>query len=416
MTRAAAGDGSALLVLERSAFLGGISEEPDRLTRRFATEALAHAGEVVAGWLREAGMSVRRDNVGNVVGRYDADRAGRRTLIVGSHLDSVRDAGRFDGPLGVLVGIAAVERLHARGQRLPFAVEVIGFADEEGVRFGTAYLGSKVVAGRFDMDYLRLTDEDGVTMADAIREAGGIPESLAADAWSGSGALGYCEVHIEQGPLLEAEGLPVGVVSTIAGQSRLRVTLSGEAGHAGTVPMELRRDALTGAAELVLAAESTARDEPGLVATVGELAVSPGAGNVVPGRVTLSLDVRHGDDTVRERACARLREQAEAIAAGRGLESEWRALQETPAVPTSPELSGLLERAVEELGLPVRRLTSGAGHDAVIMADLAPIAMLFVRCAGGISHNPAESVTEDDVAVAIDVLSRILELLAEVES
>jgi len=416
MTRAGAGHGSALLVLERSALLGGISEEPDRLTRRFATEALAHAGEVVAVWLREAGMSVRRDNAGNVVGRYDADRTGRRTLIVGSHLDSVRDAGRFDGPLGVLVGIAAVERLHARGQRLPFAVEVIGFADEEGVRFGTAYLGSKVVAGRFDMDYLRLTDEDGVTMADAIREAGGIPESLAADAWSGSGALGYCEVHIEQGPLLEAEGLPVGVVSTIAGQSRLRVTLSGEAGHAGTVPMELRRDALTGAAELVLAAESTARDEPGLVATVGELAVSPGAGNVVPGRVTLSLDVRHGDDTVRERACARLREQAEAIAAGRGLESEWRALQETPAVPTSLELSGLLERAVEELGLPVRRLTSGAGHDAVIMADLAPIAMLFVRCAGGISHNPAESVTEDDVAVAIDVLSRILELLAEVES
>src|SRR3990170_2301735 len=300
MTRAAAGDGSALLVLERSAFLGGISEEPDRLTRRFATEALAHAGEVVAVWLREAGMAGGRGKAGNVGGRHGAGRPGG-------------------------------------GQRLPFAVEVIGVADEEGVRFGTAYLGSKVVAGRFDMDYLRLTDEDGVTMAEAITAAGGDPGALAGDAWSGAGLLGYWELHIEQGPVLEAEGLPVGVVSAIAGRSRIRVTLSGEAGHAGTVPMELRRDALAGAAELVLAAEAAARDEPGLVATVGELAVAPGAAKVVPGGGTLSLDVRHADDAARERACALLRAQVEALAAERRLGIEWRVLQEAAAVATSPE-------------------------------------------------------------------------------
>ena len=408
----ASGSGSARLVLERCAVLGGISEEPGRLTRRFATEALARAGDEVAGWMREAGMSVRRDNAGNVIGRYDAGAAGARTLVLGSHLDSVRDAGRYDGPLGVLAGIAIVERLAARGEPPAFAVEVAGFADEEGVRFGTAYLGSRVVAGRFDPDYLRLTDEDGVTMAEAIAAAGGDPGALAGDAWSGAGLLGYCELHIEQGPVLEAEGLPVGVVSAIAGQSRIRATLSGEAGHAGTVPMELRRDALAGAAELVLAAEAAARAEHGLVATVGELAVAPGAANVVPGSVTLSLDVRHADDAARERACALLRARAEAIAAERRLGIEWRVLQETAAVATSPELTALLERAIAEQGLAVRRLTSGAGHDAAVMAGLAPVAMLFVRCSGGISHNPAESVAEDDVAVALDVLGRAVDLLA----
>jgi hydantoinase/carbamoylase family amidase len=408
----ASGNGSAQLVLERCAALGGISEEPGRLTRRFATEALARAGEEVAGWMREAGMAVRSDNAGNVIGRYDAEVAGAPTLLLGSHLDTVRDAGRYDGPLGVLAGIAVVERLAARGEPPAFAVEVVGFADEEGLRFGTAYLGSKVVAGHFDLECLQLTDEDGVTMAEAITAAGGDPGALAGDAWSGAGLLGYWELHIEQGPVLEAEGLPVGVVSAIAGQSRIRVTLSGEAGHAGTVPMELRRDALSGAAELVLAAEAAARGEQGLVATVGELAVAPGAANVVPGGVTLSLDVRHADDDARQRGCAVLRARAEAIAAERRLGIEWRVLQETAAVATSPELTGLLEQAIAEQGLPARRLTSGAGHDAVVMAGLAPVAMLFVRCAGGVSHNPAESVAEDDVAVALDVLSRAVDLLA----
>jgi allantoate deiminase len=400
---------SAALVLERADRLAACTEEPGRLTRRFATPALAAAGDLVVGWMREAGMSAWRDAIGNVVGRWEPPGgAAAGTVVLGSHLDTVRDAGRYDGMLGVLVALAGVERL--RDAR--FAVEVYAFADEEGVRYGTAYLGSSVVAGTFDPAALERADTDGVTMRDAIAAFGGDPTALAGARRDPSDLLAYVEVHIEQGPVLEAEDLPVGVVTGIAGQTRAEVSFAGVAGHAGTVPMPLRRDALAAAAELVAAAEARARATDGLVATVGELSVEPGASNVIPGRATLSLDVRHLDDATREAAVAEVRERAGAIAAARGVELEWTDVQATGAVACAPALMAELEAAVGDAGVRVARLPSGAGHDAAVMSRLCDVAMLFVRCAGGISHNPAESVTAEDVAVAIDVTGRLLDRLA----
>jgi allantoate deiminase len=398
--------------MERCDVLAGFSEEPGRLTRRFATPALRQASDALVGWMRAAGMDVRRDNIGNLIGRYQADRSGAKTLLLGSHLDSVRDAGRYDGPLGVLVALACVERLHDRGQRLPFAIEVLAFADEEGVRYRTAYLGSQVVAGRFDPAQLALVDADGVTMAEAIGAFGGDPGSLAGDARSGGDLLGYCEVHIEQGPVLEARGYPVGVVTAIAGQSRFAITFMGVAGHAGTVPMDLRHDALVGAAEFIGWANMYARHEPGLVATVGQIDAYPNVSNVIPGRVTISLDVRHQDDAQCTKAIERLRARSGEIAAASGIEVIWDLVQENRSVPCSNELIQRLAQAIESLGHPVWRLPSGAGHDGVMLSSLTPIAMLFVRCKDGISHNPAESVAEEDVAVVVEVLSQFLELLA----
>jgi len=401
---------TAALVLGRADRLAACTEEPGRLTRRFATPALAQAGDLVCEWMRAAGMDARRDAIGNVIGRREPARGGSAgTVMLGSHLDTVVDAGRYDGMLGVLVALACVERL---GDDLPFAVEVYAFADEEGVRYGTAYLGSSVVAGAFDPAALQRRDADGVTMADAIEAVGGEPGALAAARRDAADLLGYVEVHIEQGPMLEAEDLPVGVVTGIAGQTRAEVAFTGVAGHAGTVPMALRRDALVAAAGWIVAVEAQAGTTEGLVATVGELRVEPGASNVIPARAALSLDVRHLDDTAREAALAALRDRAEAIAAARGVAADWAEVQATPAVACSPALAGELEAAVEAAGVRIARLPSGAGHDAAVMSRLCDVAMLFVRCAGGISHNPAEAVTAGDVAVAIDVTSRLLDRLA----
>ena len=351
-------------------------------------------------------MTVSRDNIGNLRGRYMGE--GRSTLLLGSHLDSVRDAGKYDGPLGVLVAIAAVQRLHDAGRRLPFAIEVLVFADEEGLRYGSTYLGSRAMAGHFNLADMERRDAGGISMSDAIRAFGGDPDRIAEDVLSPDGLAGYIEVHIEQGPVLEARGLAVGVVSAIAGQDRMRITFTGEAGHAGTVPVEQRRDALVVAAMFVVAVEQEARRRPGLVATVGQLEVHPGASNVIPGRVDLTLDVRHANDTVRLEASQRMIEDAHTLAEGRGLAVDVRPVSERAAVSCSPRMIALLREAI---GPDAVELASGAGHDGVYIAELTEIGMLFVRCKGGISHNPAESVSEADVAVAIEVLSRFLELL-----
>jgi allantoate deiminase len=400
--------------MERCELLGGISEEPGLLVRPYGSRAMREVNDVVSGWMREAGMTPRRDGIGNLIGRYEG--TGDRTLILGSHLDTVRDAGKYDGPLGVLIALACVQRLHDRDERLPYAVEVVAFADEEGLRFGTTYLGSSVYAGAFDGDLLDLEDGKGVTLSEAVSAFGGEPEALVRDARGSEDLLGYCEVHIEQGPVLEREDLPVGVVSAITGQSRVRAGFVGEAGHAGTVPMEERRDALCAAAEFVLEVESAARAEPGAVATVGEISALPGASNVIPGEAEHALDLRHPDDAVRERLRERLERRAAEIAASRGCEHRWQVRQETSAVPADPELGALLEEAIEDSGLRVLRLPSGAGHDAAQVAALTPAAMLFVRCEAGISHNPAESVTREDVEAAIEVTGRFLELVAEAGS
>ena len=402
---------NAKVVMERCDLLGQISEEEDLLVRPYGTEAMRRVNRLVAYWMRAAGMSTKQDAIGNLIGRYEG--TGEETLVLASHLDSVRDAGRYDGPLGVMVALACVERLHERGERLPFAVEVVGFADEEGLRFGTTYLGSSVYAGIFDEKLLGYTDPTGVTLADAVRDFGGDPGALAGAGRDGGDLIGYCEVHMEQGPVLERLGEPVGIVTGITGESSVKIEFLGAAGHAGTVPMEGRKDALCAAAEFVLAVEETAREEPGMVATVGHLSVHPSAHNVIPGRVRLGLDLRHQEDPVRERALRKLRERATQTTAARGEECDWHVHQESRAAPTDPGLTALLERAVEELGYPIDRMPSGAGHDAAAVAAIAPIAMLFVRCHDGISHNPAESVQAEDAAVAVEVTSRFLELVAE---
>ena len=363
---------AAARVLERCAQLGGISEESDRLTRRFGTDAMRAANALVGGWMEEAGLAVREDEVGNLIGR----RGDGPVLMLGSHLDTVIDAGRYDGPLGVVVAIEAAERV-ARD------LEVAGFADEEGVRFGTAYLGSSALAGRFDLDWLELRDREGVRLGDLVR---GVPAAR-------DDVLGYVEVHIEQGPALERLDEPVGVVTAIAGQSHATLTFAGEAGHAGTVPMDARRDALAAAAEWVLAVEQAG-------GTVGRLEVEPGVRNVIPAAATVTLDLRDADDAARHVRLARLRDEAAAIARRRSVEVAWVDTGDVAAVAMDEGLSAAF-------GVDVR-LPCGAGHDAAMMAHIAPAAMLFVRCAGGISHNPAESVEEADVAVALDALERLL--------
>jgi allantoate deiminase len=400
-------------VMERCDLLGNISEEPGLLVRPYGSQAMREANNIVSGWMRAAGMSVRQDAIMNLIGRYEG--TGDKTLILGSHLDTVRDAGKYDGPLGIMVALACVEQLHDRSERLPFSVEVVAFADEEGLRFGTTFLGSSVYAGAFDGKRLSLEDKKGVTLRDAVRTFGGDPDALEGNGRSRDDLLGYCEVHIEQGPVLEQMDLPVGVVTAINGQSRIKVGFTGQAGHAGTVPMEGRRDALCAAAESVLEIESAAKREPEAVATVGEIKVFPGAINVIPAEATHSLDLRHPDDAARERLRDHLEWRAKEIAASRGCDYSWELTQETPAVPADPELSALLMKAVEDSGFPVHRLPSGAGHDAAQMAALTPMAMLFVRCKEGISHNPAESVKREDVGAAIEVLGRFLTLLAEGE-
>ena len=398
--------------MERCDALAAFTEEEGGLTRRFATPALSRASDAVAEWMTAAGMTVRGDAAGNVIGRYEGAGGGAGTLMLGSHLDTVRDAGRYDGALGVLVAIGAVAGLAARDRRLPYAIEVYAFSDEEGTRFGTAYLGSAAVAGRFEEAWLARRDGDGTSMAEALREYGCDPDALAGARRDGDDLLGYVEVHIEQGPVLEEADRPVGVVEAIAGQTRWDVELRGRAGHAGTVPMESRHDTLCAAAELVLAVEEAGRSRPGLVATVGELTVLPGAANVIPGTARLSIDARHADDDARTEPVVWRGSEADRIAARRGVELATEPRFEHRAVRCAPELVEALERAVSASGTPPLRLVSGAGHDAVQLASLAPVGMLFVRCAGGVSHDPAESVAEEDVAVALEVVGELLESLA----
>lgn len=406
-------DLSARIVMERCEILSSISEEADCLTRRFATPAMRKVNELVATWMRAAGMTVQVDAIGNIIGRYEAAIPEAKTLLLGSHLDTVRDAGKYDGPLGVMVALACVERLHQRGERLPFNIEVLGFADEEGLRYHTAYIGSRAAVGIFDASTLALRDDEDVTLAEAIRRAGGNPDLdvLHTSRWRREELLGYCEVHIEQGPVLEAHDLPVGVVSAISGQNRYALTFVGKAGHAGTVPMQLRQDALCAASEFILATESLARATSALVATVGKMTVRPGASNVIPGHIALSLDVRHPDGAVLEQACDQLYAKGEQIGWERGIEVNWQTVQKDQTIPCDFRLVQALGQAIERVGYPVFALPSGAGHDGVSLSKLTNIAMLFVRCKGGVSHHPDESVTVEDVEVALNVMDQFLQSL-----
>ncbi|MBY4899034.1 allantoate amidohydrolase [Cupriavidus sp. AU9028] len=397
-------------ILQWADELASHTEQPGMLTRTYLTPAHHGAAARIRDWMEQAGMTVRRDAAGNVIGRYEAERPGAPALMTGSHFDTVRDAGRYDGNLGVLLPIACIAQWHRQGRRFPFALEVVAFAEEEGVRFKATLLGSRAIAGTFDYAVLDNVDESGVTMREAIRLAGFDPQALPAAACPPQQMLAFVEVHIEQGPVLLNEGLPVGVVTAISGASRFLVELEGLAGHAGTVPMEMRRDAAMAAAEIGLYIERRCSGTPGLVGTVGQLQVPNGATNVVPGRAIFSIDIRAGEDALRQAAVQDVLAEIERVCARRGIRPEVRRTHEAASVPCAGWLREQWAQAIARQGLPVRQLPSGAGHDAMAIAAIADVAMLFVRCGnGGISHHPTETMTAQDADIAARVFRDFVE-------
>ncbi|MEM9352144.1 MAG: allantoate amidohydrolase [Planctomycetota bacterium] len=403
---------AAVRVMARCEEISLCTEEPGRVTRRFLAEPMHRVHGLLGGWMEEAGLSTRVDDAGNLVGRLTASPEAR-SLLVGSHLDSVPNGGRYDGVLGVLIALAAAEQCGA--ETLPFHLDIIGFSEEEGVRYSMPYLGSNAVAGRFDVNWFDRVDAQGVTLHQAITSFGLNPSGIASAAYDPERVIGYLEPHLEQGPVLDRAGLPVGVVDGIAGQSRIRIEFRGESGHAGTTPMEGRRDALVSAARFVEVVRQAGRNFDDLRATVGRIECAPNAPNVIPGAVRLSLDLRHKRDEPREAALEQILEAASGIAEE---ESTPLAILEElhqPAVAVGDELTELLADAVEECGLQRLSVSSGAGHDAVAMSAAFPVAMLFVRHPGAVSHHPDERVDEADVAVAIDVMTRFFRRLAEAE-
>jgi len=397
-------------IVSRINQLAAISETPAHLARIFLTREHRAAAELILTWMRSAAMAAHLDPIGNVCGRYEGDRPGLPCLMLGSHYDTVRDAGKWDGPLGLITAISCVAELAKRGRRLPFAIEVIGFADEEGVRFASTLLGSRAVAGTFDESALGAKDTAGISLREALIEFGLDPGHIGAAARTRRELLAYIELHIEQGPVLEAESLPVGVVTAIAGATRLAARLTGMAGHAGTVPMPLRRDALAGAAECIGAIEEFCRtDEGGLVGTVGYIHAMPGATNVIPGQVSFTIDIRAPTDAHRKRAVADIVRRIEAIAKRRKLALQLDVTHENRTVPCAPWLQQQVAQAIAAEGYRVFELPSGAGHDGMAMIDIADVGMVFVRCRGGISHHPDEHVELADADAGARVLLGLIE-------
>jgi len=400
----------AARVIERCRQIAACTEVPGETTRLFLSPPVRRVHALLTEWMQAASMSVRIDAAGNLRGLLPGPTAHAPRLVLGSHLDTVPNAGAFDGILGVVLGIAVAEEV--RGQSLPFSIEVIGFSEEEGVRFSTPFLGSLAVIGKLDAETLARADRNGVTIAEAIRIFG-LNLSELPNAALAAGSFAYLELHIEQGPLLESEGLPLGIVEAIAGQTRMTFVFEGRANHAGTTPMHLRRDALAAAAQWITEVEAYANEHTGLVATVGKIEAQPGAGNVVAARVTASLDVRHPNDDARTAAVRALVSAAELAAAKRGVKLATQTHLEQPAVPMDPHLTRLLESAAKKAQTPARRMPSGAGHDAMIVAQRLPAAMLFLRSPGGISHHPDETVLPNDVEAALNTAIEFLSLLRD---
>src|SRR4051812_28731405 len=395
--------------------LATISAEPGRLVRLFLTPEHRRAADLVAGWMRAAGLTVSEDSLGTVRGRFGE---AKRRLLIGSHIDTVIDAGKYDGPLGVIAGILAAEQFARAKAELPFGIDVLAFGDEEGSRFPVTLTSSSACAGVFDREELASADANGVTVAEALKAYGKDPKDIAAAAYRSDEAAGYVEVHIEQGPVLESRSEPLGIVTGIVGQVRLRVTVTGEAGHAGTVPMNLRHDAYAGAAEMALALEKIAGEHPedGMVGTVGRIEAVPGAVNIIPGRVLFTVDLRALTDALRLEATERFAAKAARIAKTRGLTVSIEPFHQIATAHCAPALQDALAAIVTELGHTPIRLPSGAGHDAQVMARLCPSAMLFVRCRGGISHNPAEYARPADIGLSVAALVRFIERFADTQT
>lgn len=394
------------------------SEDAGVLIRPFLTASHARALDLLADWMKQAGMTTRLDPIGNLISRYEGAGPNAPALLIGSHIDSVHDAGRYDGILGIMLGIETVSALNDAGRRLPFAIEVIAFGDEEGSRFPASMVCSRALGHGVDPASLALADERGVTLSQALTDFGLDPAKADQARRKPGDILAYLETHIEQGPVLEAEGLAVGTVTAIAAQLRMRATFKGMAGHAGTTPMRLRQDALAGAAEAILAVEKIATDgakdgESDLVGTVGRIVPLTGAFNVIVGGCEIGIDLRAGDREVRNAAAVKVCAELEAIAMRRGLTVEIAQVQDLSGCPCDPHLSDLLGVSLQGLGLPDYRLLSGAGHDAMVLGDLAPVCMLFIRTPGGISHNAAESVDPADAGIAAAAMIAFAEALAK---
>ena len=401
-------------VMARADELAAISETAEGLTRVYLSPQHLQANQQVARWMTQAGMTVWQDSVGNICGRYEGEQEGAPAILLGSHLDTVRNAGRYDGMLGVLTAIDVVENLHRQGLRLAKAIEIVGFCDEEGTRFGITLLGSRGLTGSWPESWLAQTDAQGISVAQAMAQAGLDPARVGLAARPTADIAGYLELHIEQGPCLEQAELALGVVEAINGARRLNCRFTGEAGHAGTVPMSQRRDALAAAAEWMVLIETTTRQHGGnLVATVGTLRCAPGAVNVIPGEVALTLDIRGPQDGPLDALLTTLLDAAQAIAARRHLRFAAEAFYHSAATACARRLQAGWTQAVTEVQGRSLSLPSGAGHDAIAIAERWPVGMLFVRCKGGVSHHPAESVTCQDVALAIAAFRRATRALAE---
>jgi allantoate deiminase len=396
-------------VVARCRKLARFSEDPGSTRRTFLSAPTRDCHREIAGWMTACGAEVKIDAAGNLRGSYAGAESDAPQLLLGSHLDTVPNAGAYDGVLGVVLAVALMEALDRR--RLPFGIEIVGFSEEEGVRFGTPFIGSRALTGRLDEKLLERKDSQGISVRTAIVEFGLNPREIPAAAL-GNDILGYVEFHVEQGPVLETLKRPLGVVESIAGQSRLEFTFVGRASHAGTTPMHLRYDAIAGAAEWITAVEREALKVPGLVATVGSIEARPGATNVIAGEARLTFDVRHGLDELRTRAVETLIREAEEIAKRRGLSVNQNVLLSQPAVAMDPFLIHEIEQAIRKTGCEPHRMVSGAGHDAMILAEKVPAAMIFLRTPGGISHDPAESVAIEDVAKAIECGLHLLDQLS----
>ncbi|CAK9884411.1 MAG: N-carbamoyl-L-amino-acid hydrolase [Candidatus Erwinia impunctatus] len=405
---------AAVRVMARCDELAAISETPDALTRVYLSPEHLRANQRVGEWMAEAGMRVWQDSVGNICGRYEGQTENAPAILLGSHLDTVRDAGRYDGMLGVLTAIEAVQALHQHQCRLPHAVEIVGFCDEEGTRFGITLLGSRGLTGSLPEHWLTQADTAGITVASALDSAGLESHAIANAARQAEEFTAYLELHIEQGPCLEQAGLALGVVTAINGARRLNCHFTGHAGHAGTVPMSQRQDALCAAAEWISFIErTTPAHDPHLVATVGTLQCLPGAVNVIPGEVALTLDIRGPEDDALAGLLAALLQEAEVIAQRRQLSFTAKTYYQIEATPCDKRLQQVLNDTVTAVQGRSCQLPSGAGHDAIAIAERWPVGMLFVRCAGGISHHPAESVTTQDVAQAIEAYATVVHRLAD---
>jgi allantoate deiminase len=398
--------------MRRIEALAAISDDSQGVTRTFGTPAFLAGSALVRSWLEAAGLATRIDGIGNVRGRLASPHPAAKTFVIASHIDTVVNAGKFDGPLGVLLGLDLLEQLVSQQAELPFHIELIAFSDEEGCRFHTTYLGSKVVTGAFDNSLLQKPDAAGITLADALTTMGADAQQLVYDAIPANEWLGYFEAHIEQGPVLYERNIPVALVTAIAGQQRVELVFGGMAGHAGTVPMGMRQDALCCAAEVVLAVEEFGREhQQELVATVGKLDIRHAASNVIPGQVVCTLDLRSADAARLAWAYQELQTQAQAIAHQRNITLAWNLVQQTTPVTCDAGLNTLLAHAIADSGYPVVPLVSGAGHDTVPVSAIAPATMLFVRCYKGISHNPLENVELPDLAAALRVAERFLSKL-----